>query len=70
MVARPLPRQGAAARTPRYGEAARRRDGVAREAVPRDLIRDYLVKRVDHGAMHGRADVGSALEEAGLDVPL
>ena len=33
------------------------------------LIRDYLVQRVEHGAVQSRADVVSALEEVGFEVP-
>ena len=52
-----------------YIEAAKLRAGLEQEADPRELIRDYLVQRVEHGAVQSRADVVSALEEAGLDVP-
>ena len=52
-----------------YIEASKLRAGLDHEADPRDLIRDYLVQRVEHGAIKGRADVVSALEEVGLDVP-
>ncbi|WP_420462931.1 hypothetical protein [Candidatus Palauibacter sp.] len=33
------------------------------------MIRDYLVQRVEHGAVQSRADVVSALEDVGLDMP-
>ena len=36
---------------------------------PRELIRDYLVQRVEHGAVQSRPDVVSALEEVGFEVP-
>ena len=52
-----------------YIEASKLRAGLEQEADPRKLIRDYLVQRVEHGAIKGRADVVSALEEVGLDVP-
>ena len=52
-----------------YIVAAKLRAGLEHEADPRELIRDYLVQRVDHGAVRSRADVVSALEEAGLAVP-
>ena len=45
------------------------RAGLAIEADPRELIRDYLVQRVEHGVVRDRADVVAALKEAGLDVP-
>ena len=44
-----------------------RRRGL--EAEPRDLIRDYLIQRVELGTVRNRADVVSALREAGLEVP-
>ena len=52
-----------------YVEAATLRTGLEHEAEPRELIRDYLVQRVENGAVQSRADVVSALEEAGLEVP-
>ena len=52
-----------------YVEAATLRAGLEVEANPRDLIRDYLVQRVEHGAVRSRSDVVAALEEAGLEVP-
>ncbi|WP_423924661.1 relaxase/mobilization nuclease domain-containing protein [Candidatus Palauibacter sp.] len=52
-----------------YVEAARLRTGLALEAEPRDLIRDYLLQRVEHGTVRNRADVVGALREAGLEVP-
>ena len=52
-----------------YIEAARLRAGLRLEASPRDLIRDYLLQRVEHGMVRNRADVVSALREAGLEVP-
>ena len=52
-----------------YLEAALLRAGLEQEADPRELIRDYLEQRVEHGAVPSRADVVSALEEAGLEVP-
>ena len=50
-------------------EAANLRAGLAVEADPRELIRDYVVQRVEHGVVRSRADVVDALKEAGLDVP-
>ena len=52
-----------------YIEASKLRAGLEHEADPRTLIRDYLVQRVEHGAVKGRADVVSALEDVGLEVP-
>ncbi|MDE2763403.1 MAG: relaxase/mobilization nuclease domain-containing protein, partial [Gemmatimonadota bacterium] len=52
-----------------YIEATRLRAGLRLEASPRDLIRDYLLQRVEHGIVRNRADVVSALREAGLEVP-
>ena len=52
-----------------YIEATRLRAGLRLEASPRDLIRDYLLQRVEHGAVKDRHDVVAALREAGLEVP-
>ena len=52
-----------------YIEAANLRAGLEVEADPRELIRDYLVQRVEHGVVQSRADVVAALEGAGLEVP-
>ncbi|MCY3601679.1 MAG: relaxase/mobilization nuclease domain-containing protein, partial [Chloroflexi bacterium] len=52
-----------------YIEAAQLRAGLRLEASPRDLIRDYLLQRVEHGTVRGRAEVVSALREAGIEVP-
>ena len=52
-----------------YIEAARLRTGLALESEPRDLIRDYLLQRVEHGTVQNRADVVAALKDAGLEVP-
>ena len=52
-----------------YVEAARLRTGLGLEPEPRDLIRDYLLQRVEHGTVRNRADVVAALREAGLEVP-
>ena len=52
-----------------YVEAARLRAGLRLESSPRDLIRDYLLQRVEHGTVRDRADVVSALRDAGLEVP-
>ena len=52
-----------------YVEAAHLRAGLALEPAPRDLIRDYLLQRVEHGTVRNRADVVAALREAGLEVP-
>ena len=52
-----------------YVEAAQLRAGLGLEASPRDLIRDYLLQRVEHGTVQNRADVVGALREAGLAVP-
>ena len=52
-----------------YVEAARLRTGLGLESEPRDLIRDYLLQRVEHGTLRNRFDVVAALREAGLEVP-
>ena len=52
-----------------YIKAARLRTGLEHEADPRELIRDYLVQRVEHGDVRNRADVVSTLEDAGFEVP-
>ena len=52
-----------------YIEASKLRIGLEHEADPRKLIGDYLVQRVEHGAVQNRADVVSALEDVGLEVP-
>ena len=52
-----------------YVEAAQLRAGLRLESSPRHLIRDYLFQRVEHGTVRDRADVVSALREAGLEVP-
>ena len=52
-----------------YVEATQLRAGLRLEASPRDLIRDYLLQRVEHGTVRDRADVVSALRDAGLEVP-
>ena len=52
-----------------YIEAAKLRTGLEHEADPRELLRDYLTYRVEHGAVQSRADVVAALEDAGLEVP-
>ena len=50
----------------RRGEAS----GRSRvEADPRQLLRDYLVQRVEHGIVRSRADIVATLKEAGLEVP-
>ena len=52
-----------------YIEATRLRAGLRLEASPRDLIRDYLLQRVEHGTVRNRHEVVDALREAGLEVP-
>ena len=52
-----------------YVEATQLRAGLRLEASPSDLIRDYLLQRVEHGTVRDRADVVSALRDAGLEVP-
>ncbi len=44
-----------------YVDAAKLRAGLAVEADPRELIRDYLMQRVEHGVVRSRADVVAAL---------
>ena len=48
-----------------YVEAAHLRAGLVLEPAPRELIRDYLLQRVEHGTVRNRADVVAALQEAG-----
>ena len=50
-------------------DAANLRAGLAVEADPRELIRDYLLQRVELGFVRSRADVVATLQEAGLEVP-
>ena len=52
-----------------YIEAAKLRAGLEHAADARELLRDYLEQRVEHGAVRIRADVIAALEDAGLEVP-
>ena len=52
-----------------YIAAARLRTGLEHEPGPREVIRDYLLQRVEHGMVQSRADVVAALEEAGFEVP-
>ena len=52
-----------------YIEAERLRAGLRLESSPRDLIRDYLLQRVEHGTVWNRHDIVDALREAGLEVP-
>ncbi len=52
-----------------YIEAAELRAGIAREADPREAIRDYLQRGVARGTVQDRAGVVTALQELGLDVP-
>ena len=40
-----------------YIEAARLRAGLAVKPAPRDLIRDYLLQRVEHGTVRNRDEV-------------
>ncbi|MCY4635481.1 MAG: relaxase/mobilization nuclease domain-containing protein [Acidobacteria bacterium] len=43
--------------------------GWSRPDDPGELIRDYLVQRVEHGVVQSHADVVSALEDTGFEVP-
>ena len=52
-----------------YVEAAQLRAGLRLESSPRDLIRDYLLQRVENGGVRNRHEVVAALREAGLEVP-
>ena len=68
------PDDPARARVPQPGHrtdvaAARLRAGPGLEPEPRDLIRDYLLQRVEHDTVRNRADIVAALREAGLEVP-
>ena len=49
-------------------DAAKLRAGLEVEADPREVIRDYLMQRVEHGVVRDRADIVAALKEADLDV--
>lgn len=42
-----------------------RRAGLRLESSPSDLIRDYLLQRVEHGNVRNRHEVVDALHEAG-----
>ena len=52
-----------------YIEATRLQASLRLESSPRDLIRDYLLQRVEHGTVRNRHEVVDALREAGLEVP-
>ena len=60
--------RGATSR-PAGASTSRLRAGLGLEAEARDLIRDYLLQRVEHGTVRNRADVVATLREAGLEVP-
>jgi len=49
-------------------EEARLRAGLAVEPEPRELIRDYLLGRIESEAIQDRAGLVAALQEAGLEV--
>ena len=49
--------------------AAKLRTGLDHEAEPRELIRDSLTQRLEHGVLRNRADVVAGLEDAGVEVP-
>ena len=49
-----------------YLEAAALRAGIAREAYPREVIRDYMLQGVEHGTVQDRAGVVTALQQAGM----
>ena len=49
-------------------EAVRLRAGLEVEPEPRELIREYLVGRIESQAIQDRAGVVAALQEAGLEV--
>ena len=46
-----------------YIDATRLRAGLRLESSPRDLIRDYLLQRVEHGTVRNRHEVVDALRE-------
>ena len=48
-------------------EVPKLRNGVEHEAAARGLIRDYQVRRLEHGSAHNRADVVSTFDEAGFE---
>ena len=48
-----------------YVEATQLRAGLRLEASPRDLIRDYLLQRVEHGTVRDRAEVVSVFCQNG-----
>ena len=50
-------------------DASRLRAGLEVEPDPRTAIRDYLIARIEDGAVRDRAGVVTALQEAGLEVP-
>ena len=43
-----------------YLDTAKLRTGLDHEAGPRELIREYLLQRVEHGAVRNRADVAGS----------
>ena len=49
-------------------EVSRLRAGLEHEADARELLRDYLEQRVEHGMVRKRADVVTTLEAAGLEI--
>ncbi len=52
-----------------YIEAARLRAGLRLESSPRDLIRDYLLQRVEHGTVRNRHEVVDALRAQRIEIP-
>ena len=66
---RPEAGEGAPARPPRLHQGGAVATGLEHEADARELIRDYLTQRVEHGALRSRTDVIAALQDAGLEVP-
>lgn len=50
-------------------QAAQRRQGLDVEPDARQLINEYVISRIEAGAVHNRKDVLTALHEAGLETP-
>ena len=61
--------QGGAARPPRLHRGGAAAGRAPARILPRDLIRDYLLQRVEHATVRNRHEVVAALREASLEVP-
>ncbi len=51
-----------------YIEASKLRAGLEHEADARELLRDYVEQRIEHGMVRNRAEVVATLEDAGLEI--